>query len=244
MSTVIEISGKEYRFDGMEEYTVDGFNGVVKRLTDEPGKAYLTVLREFFGIPDEVLSSLHVPDLALIDFEELLKVELRAYEVKASYDAGTFPDLGGCTIGEFGDYEYFYLQEGDKRLEFIVANLLSSGKSMDELVEMADHIGRTMKLGDVMGVVHAYAEFREGIYREHEGLFNMTVEDPDEDEPGEDEEPEQDGWGWLGIILSLCNDDVTRMAQVQELKLTTCLNFMSYRKEQNDRLKEEMKLSK
>ena len=89
-------------------------------------------------------------------------------------------------------------------------------------------------------------DYRKGLYRQFEGLFNQ--EEPDGDDEGStddgnrrgfaeaqrvEEEKKQSKWNWIGIIYRLCDGDITKTEQVVSKTFIECLVWMSYQKETN-----------
>ena len=52
----------------------------------------------------------------------------------------------------------------------------------------------------------------------------------------EEEDVEQDGWGWAGIIFELANDDITKIDLVCERPILEALNWLMYNKQKRDRI--------
>jgi hypothetical protein len=50
-------------------------------------------------------------------------------------------------------------------------------------------------------------------------------------------------WGWFGTLISLANEDITKVDEITQYPLIYVLNYMSYMKDVNDmRKREQQKL--
>lgn len=50
-------------------------------------------------------------------------------------------------------------------------------------------------------------------------------------------------WGWFGTLISLANEDITKVDQITTYPLTFVLNYLSYMKDVNElKRREEQKL--
>lgn len=87
-------------------------------------------------------------------------------------------------------------------------------------------------------------DYRTGIYKQFEGLFNQEEQDGDNEDIGDDgnrqgftesqrieEERKQSKWNWISVIYRLCNGDITKTEEVVSKPFIECLVWMSYEKE-------------
>lgn len=234
----IKLDGETYTFNGYADMSVSDFEEAANQFRQKGNNGLLTMLVLLFGIPLETIAKIHLPSLANAEFSELLDEKVGVYKLKENYKFGKMPDLDVFTFGEFADAEHFFTMKGDGRLSAFVAQLLNPESSVKQHALITEQVMDNMKMGDALAIHNRYLEFRTGIFDVYEALFAETQKQEDEEEG--DEEEEQVGWGWLGAMYQLANDDITKVDEVKAMPLIKCLNFMSYRKEENEKLKAEM----
>jgi len=97
-------------------------------------------------------------------------------------------------------------------------------------------------------VFQLFFALRNNIYRDFKGFFE--AEEPDTDGQDEDKKQVQDdvpkdknqiGRFYWKCLMILCNDDITKMEQINNMNVILCLNFLSYKKDEAIEMKNEMK---
>lgn len=242
MKYQLRIEGSIYEFKGYEFLKIGEFEELVKELDVEPTLAYYTILGRMFKVPEKVLGRIDIESLAQVDFMGILSAKPGMFEYR-KLKWGSKPDFSSITIGQFGDTEHFYMSRDENRLEKLVAQLVNMDSTLEQHDDLSKEIRKELLVGDALRYQQEYNDFRETIFSSYEGLFNREtaeVDDTGDGEAGEAEETKDSDWGWQGIIFQLTNEDVTKVDEVSSTGLIKCLNFLSYRKVENDRMKEEL----
>jgi len=80
-----------------------------------------------------------------------------------------------------------------------------------------------------------FFSFRQNLTRQFSGLFSTQVEIDDKDDLGVRETYSFDKfWGWFGTLVSLANEDITKIEKITTYPLVFVLNYLSYMKDIND----------
>jgi hypothetical protein len=87
-------------------------------------------------------------------------------------------------------------------------------------------------------------EYRSGIYKRFEGLFQSRDEEEDEyevegrltvaDAKAIADENERSKWSWIGVIWNLSNGDITKTNEVLAKPIMEVLIWLSYQKIKNE----------
>jgi hypothetical protein len=67
---------------------------------------------------------------------------------------------------------------------------------------------------------------------------------------GEDEEEVEENedqsfakyWGWFGVMISMVNDDITKIETILEYPLIFCLNYLTYMKDLQEIREQKMRM--
>jgi hypothetical protein len=67
---------------------------------------------------------------------------------------------------------------------------------------------------------------------------------------GEDEEEVEENedqsfskyWGWFGVMISMVNDDITKIETILEYPLIFCLNYLTYMKDLQEMREQKMRI--
>lgn len=157
-----------------------------------------------------------------------------------------FKPFKHITLGEFIDLEYYFGQNYVEHLPTICGicyRLVGVNNWKREEFEPYQYSPKErgvrfleVPISDVYGIVREYLEFRDGVIKAYENLFNPDIEEDDsemdeEDRKAEAEERIANKWSWERVILDLAGGDITKVDQVTDLPLIMALNFMSMRYE-------------
>lgn len=243
MKYKLRIEGSIYEFKGYEFLKIGEFMELIKELDVEPSLAYYTILKKMFKVPVKVLGRIDIESLNQVDFNSILSVEPGMFEYR-KLKWGDKPDFSSITIGQFADTEHFFITSDENRLEKLVAQLINMDNTIEQHEELSKKIQKELLVGDALRYQHEYSEFRNKIFNSYESLFNKETNesnDTDDPEKREDHEEKEDtDWGWQGVIFQLANEDITKVDDISSSGLIKCLNFLSYRKEENEKMKAEI----
>ena len=127
-------------------------------------------------------------------------------------------DLEKLTFGQFVDLEVYlslnYMQHLEAMLKIIAPYANTSAKAM--------------------WAIEKYLEWRGVIYKQYKGLFSTDENDDSEsiDTNTGVINKMASAKSWYATIISLANEDILKIQQVEELGFRMCFNFMAYKKEQ------------
>lgn len=132
------------------------------------------------------------------------------------------PNFESLNFGEFVDLDVYINLGVDRHINEMLEVLKITTQWADEAIY----------------AIEQYQKYRTYIYRQYKSLFGL-----DEKDFVPQEETQQDSMKvareWYKIIVSLANDDITKLDEITSQPLKKVLNFMALQKEQ--RLAEERK---
>jgi len=157
-----------------------------------------------------------------------------------------FKPFRHISLGEFIDLEYYFGQNYVEHLPTICGicyRLVGVNNWNQQQFEPYQYSPKErgskfldVPISDVYGIVREYLEFRDGVIKAYENLFNPEIQEDEtemdaEDKKAEAEEKVANKWSWERVILDLAGGDITKVDQVTDLPLIMALNFMSMRYE-------------
>ena len=178
-------------------------------------KSYPYIIHHVTGAP---ITELVAADTAALQLPVALVLELmdRRTEIKGKH-------VDKINFGEFVDIDVYINMGLEKHVRDICNILLVNTDWADE----------------ALYAVSEYDKYRTYIYRQYRTLFGLD----DRNFEGEVEVDEVDraavAKNWYRIIVSLANDDLTKIDEITNQPLKKVLNFMALQKE--NRLEEERK---
>jgi hypothetical protein len=122
-------------------------------------------------------------------------------------------DFDSITFGQWVDLDVYLSNGITKHLSDIV----------DVLYDIKD--GGDKYFIEVMGDVTKYINYRKHIYLQYKELFNSPSDD---DSP---KMPQNPAKTWHSILMTVCDDDITKINQVLDMPLIMVFNFLAHRKE-------------
>lgn len=150
------------------------------------------------------------------------------------------------TLGEFIDLDY-YDKQSDGLLNIIMV-LYRRYKQDDELspiifekygdfFEIRKEHFLELNILDVLGVKNEFNNWKNKLYDNYKGLFDMPYEDEDEDEDDIKEtlsvkqakykEKQKSQFNWENTLLNLTNNDLTKIDKLFDMEIILFFNLLS-----------------
>jgi len=162
-------------------------------------------------------------------------------------------DFNTIKFGEFIDIEFFIREGENQNIHKISSVLFRQTRSGEwgetiyepygtiDLEERSKMIMVDAKLTDIYGVINSYKEWRENFLSNYSSLFqgeidddydkeSLTEEELQELKEIEEEESVMVEFGWQRMLLSLTENDLTKLDDYLNMNLLTVFNMLSVRK--------------
>jgi len=261
MIYVIELGDEQIELKSISDFSFAEYSELTEILDyefDDVKEQYILLLKLFSDLEDSDIEK--IKNIYQIPFEEILKQEIKSREIRVKYNDYKLADLNKVTIDKFIDMEYFLVNPlVEKRLQKITA-LMYLGKDYDEeeFNSLVEKIDKKFSIGEALQINNLFIKFRENLYKMYSGLFSIR-EDSEEDD-GEDlevspekeeamdeiideeEDEPQTGLGLLEFVYVLSGDDYLAVDKLLEKNLFSIMNYLGWKKEQNDKEIQKQKL--
>lgn len=124
-------------------------------------------------------------------------------------------DFDSIQFGKWIDLDVYLSLGLDKHL----------GDVVNVLFDIEDGLDRSYP--EVIGGVNSFINYRSFIYNQYKNLF-WTSGEVESDEPTIKQHPAK---SWNNVVISVADDDITKIDQVLDMPLIKVFNFMAHRKE-------------
>lgn len=171
------------------------------------------VIQIVFGIPFDLIEL--VPDKT-IDLVVAFVIAVMQQRPEYSLEWKMI-DFDKLTFGQFIDLDVYLSGGLDKHLDSVCNLLYNLKDSKDKNFE------------DVIGGVNNYINYRKHLYDSYKKLFNTEEISESEQDNRVSIPPAK---SWFNVVVSLADNDLTKIDQILEKPVITVFNFMAYRKEQ------------
>ena len=226
------IEGTIYKTRNLKDISLNDYNEIFNFLEAEKDEIVISksLMSIFTDIPFKIIDNLKDSDLLLIDWKLKLLEPLKGNSIKESYLGYDLDRLDNMTLGKYIDLDEFITSDISDKMQKVVALMLAPSDYTLESIEMiAKEIEVDMNTGDALVLFQHFADWRLDIVEKYEPLFEAPIED-------EDEEPKDKAvnYGWLGVVYSLCNNDITKKDKIIAMNFISVLNYMGYDKSIRD----------
>jgi hypothetical protein len=250
-----KINDKVYTSKALSGLTLAEYNkifSIISETGDEIDKK-VKLLHILTDIPMELCESIDDISIAKIDFNTILSEEIKCKRISKDYTIKNVnykvQNLNKIKLGRFVDLDYFLTSpnnDTDKIQKVVALMLLNDDYDLDDITMLSKQL-EGFKISTILSIFNFFTTYREGIVKEYTNLFasdpkededivvlapHQFAEEPDYDE---EEEVEEEGWGWQGVIFSLANKNINEIEAIEEKPLILVLNFLSYLKYENDK---------
>jgi hypothetical protein len=135
--------------------------------------------------------------------------------------------LDDMTFGDFIDLDIF-MYDG-------------AVKSLHQIIEKFTDKDRTLEMPAALKALQQISNWRKQVYRNFEGLLSDgEVYDNEIEEEQEESQAPDPRRIWYSVLVNLAQEDILKMETITQQPFRNALNFMSWRKEDNQRRQREL----
>lgn len=260
----IQYGNREVKIKNLSELSFAEYNYIMNILANEKYsniEQYQEILITLTDLtPEEILE---IEDITKIDLNEVLSQQIASKTFKTRWKKHNLIDVNTISIGRFIDIEYFLTQDDiEDKIETITA-LMYIDKEFDQssLDALKLEIKDNMKIGEALQILQIFTTFRNNLYENYSGLFQIISEDDDEDDEEEDDDddiiidPEDEeefdkenddeedediqtnSWGLMEYVYHLSGDRFLDVESILEKNIYEILNYLTWQKEKTDEQK-------
>jgi len=243
----LELNGEKIPLKKIEDFSFREMSDIKNILQGDlhPYDKQKYLLHIFTGLSLEIISKFK--NLYIINFTEIFNESNKKIKIETNLNEHNLQDLNKISIGKFIDMEYF-LQEKDFKMEKIVALMYLTNDYDEELLKLTKNEVLD-KIPALMGskILEIFINFRKNFYKLYEGLFEQINESEDDEDKDEEEETTKEeendtiSWGLMEYVYHLADGNILRLDEITKKSLFEVFNYLSWQKEQNDKMLEKQK---
>jgi hypothetical protein len=250
----IQYGDRVVEIKALSDLSFEEYNYILKVLADDKYSTveqYQEILLTLTDLtPEEILL---IKDITKIDLNTILSQQIISKNFKNKFNDYNLININKIPIGRFIDLEYFLLSDTiDDKVETIIA-LMYIDIDFDEksLENLKKDVKKKMKIGEALQIMKIFTDFRDKIYKDYEGLFQIVSADEDSDSDEdieispenegeydnnqeEDDDNSSESWGLMEYVYYLCNDNILEVDKILEKNIFEVFNFLSWKKQKND----------